>query len=176
MFGDTRGRTFWPPPTGRSLLPLNFMVDSGNRPRIINKRHATWGRFGFGVIVSILNRTQADRLDFHIFDAAYVDRLTRGDPDTELHFSSYSDVCSLQTEGAQNCAASGRGCAPGDVPACAADPAPGNGVTQPEAFGAFVSAVCNNVLLETLNKESKHPQIPENAPERPTSGWTWTLR
>jgi len=38
-------------------------------------------------------------------------------------------------------------------------------VTQPEAFGAFVSAVCNNVLLESLNKESKHPQIPENAPE-----------
>jgi RNA polymerase sigma-70 factor (ECF subfamily) len=41
----------------------------------------------------------------------------------------------------------------------------GQGVTQPEAFGAFVSAVCNNVLLETMSKESKHPPIPENAPE-----------
>jgi len=105
-------------------------------------------------------------LDFHIFDAAYVDRLTQGDPDTEVHFSSYFGRLLTSKLRARRIA-----------PQMAEDVRQetflrvlrclrhGQGVTQPEAFGAFVSAVCNNVLLETINKEAKHPAIPENAPE-----------
>ena len=105
-------------------------------------------------------------MDFHIFDAAYVDRLTQGDPDTELHFSSYFGRLLTSKLRVRRIA-----------PQMAEDVRQetflrvlrtlrqGQGVTQPEAFGAFVSAVCNNVLLETITKESKHPAIPENAPE-----------
>lgn len=105
-------------------------------------------------------------MDFHIFDAAYVDRLTQGDPDTELHFSSYFGRLLTSKLRVRRIA-----------PQMAEDVRQetflrvlrslrrGQGVTQPEAFGAFVSAVCNNVLLETINKEAKHPAIPENAPE-----------
>jgi RNA polymerase sigma-70 factor (ECF subfamily) len=105
-------------------------------------------------------------LDFHIFDAAYVLRLTQGDPDTELHFSGYFGKLLTSKLRVRRIA-----------PQMAEDVRQetflrvlrtlrqGQGVTQPEAFGAFVSAVCNNVLLETLGKELKHPQIPENAPD-----------
>jgi len=105
-------------------------------------------------------------LDFHIFDAAYVDRLTQGDPETELHFSGYFEKLLTSKLRVRRIA-----------PQMAEDVRQetflrvlrtlrhGQGVTQPEAFGAFVSAVCNNVLLETFGKESKHPPIPENAPE-----------
>jgi RNA polymerase sigma factor (sigma-70 family) len=41
----------------------------------------------------------------------------------------------------------------------------GSGVSQPERFGAFVNSVCNNVLLELLHKQSKHPLLSEDAPE-----------
>ncbi|MGB9458082.1 MAG: sigma-70 family RNA polymerase sigma factor [Bryobacteraceae bacterium] len=105
-------------------------------------------------------------MEFQIFDAAYVDRLTRGDPDTELHFSSYFGRLLAAKLRVRRIA-----------PQMAEDVRQetflrvlrtlrqGEGVTQPAAFGAFVSAVCNNVLLETINKEARHPAIPENAPE-----------
>ena len=123
--------------------------------------------WGSGVIVYYTGQdTEGPRLDFHIFDAAYVDRLTQGDPGTELHFSSYFERLLTSKLRVRRIA-----------PQMAEDVRQetflrvlrtlrqGQGVTQPEAFGAFVSAVCNNVLLETLTKESKHPAIPENAPE-----------
>src|ERR1019366_4764709 len=113
---------------------------------------------GFGASVHYNDQdTGGSRLDFHIFDAAYVDRLTQGDPDTELHFSSYFGRLLTSKLRVRRIA-----------PQMAEDVRQetflrvlrclrrGQGVTQPEAFGAFVSAVCNNVLLETLNKESKH--------------------
>jgi len=105
-------------------------------------------------------------LDFHVFDAAYVARLTQGDPDTELHFTSYFGRLLTSKLRVRRIA-----------PQMAEDVRQetflrvlrtlrqGHGVTQPEAFGAFVSSVCNNVLLETMNKEAKHPAIPENAAE-----------
>lgn len=105
-------------------------------------------------------------MDFHIFDAAYVARLTQGDPDTELHFTSYFGRLLTSKLRVRHI-----------VPQMAEDVRQetflrvlrtlrqGQGVSQPESFGAFVSSVCNNVLLETMNKESKHPAIPENAPE-----------
>jgi RNA polymerase sigma-70 factor, ECF subfamily len=105
-------------------------------------------------------------VEFQIFDAAYVDRLTQGDPETELHFSSYFGRLLTSKLRVRRI-----------TPQMAEDVRQetflrvlrtlrqGHGVTQPEAFGAFVSAVCNNVLLETFGKESKHPPIPENAPE-----------
>ena len=105
-------------------------------------------------------------MDFHIFDAAYVARLTEGDPATELHFSTYFGRLLTSKLRARRVA-----------PHIAEDVRQetflrvlkslrhGQGVAQPEAFGAFVSAVCNNVLLETMTKAAKHPSLPENAPE-----------
>jgi RNA polymerase sigma-70 factor, ECF subfamily len=105
-------------------------------------------------------------LEFYTFDASYVKRLAEGDPVTEAHFSAYFGkfiamklrsrklwppmVEDVQQETLLRVLRALR---------------QGSGVTQPERFGAFVNSVCNNVVLEFLNKESKHPSAPENAPE-----------
>ncbi|MCC6858107.1 MAG: sigma-70 family RNA polymerase sigma factor [Bryobacterales bacterium] len=42
----------------------------------------------------------------------------------------------------------------------------GSGVEYPERFGAYVSAVCNNVLLEFLRNEGRHDHLEsEDGPE-----------
>jgi RNA polymerase sigma-70 factor (ECF subfamily) len=106
------------------------------------------------------------RLEFYIFDASYVTRLADGDPTIESHFSSYFEkfiVLKLRSRRLS--------------PSLAEDVQQetllrvlralrqGTGVNQPERFGAFVNSVCNNVVLELLNKESRHPSVPENSPE-----------
>ena len=137
------------------------------RPFIGGQRDAATEaeRAGAAVYYTELH-TGGRRLEFQIFDAAYISRLTQGDPDTELHFSSYFGRLLTSKLRVRRIA-----------PQMAEDIRQetflrvlrtlrqGHGVTQPEAFGAFVSAVCNNVLLETLGKEARHPAVPDNAPE-----------
>lgn len=106
------------------------------------------------------------RLEFYIFDAAYVKRLADGDPATESHFSVYFGKFILLKLRARRLS-----------PALAEDVQQetmfrvlkalrqGSGVSQPERFGAFVNSVCNHVVLEFLHKESRHPSVPENSPE-----------
>ena len=106
------------------------------------------------------------RLEFYIFDAAYVKRLAEGDPATESHFSVYFGKFIVLKLRARRLS-----------PSLAEDVQQetmfrvlkalrqGSGVTQPERFGAFVNSVCNNVVLEFLHKESRHPSAPENSPE-----------
>ena len=105
-------------------------------------------------------------MDFHIFDAAYVDRLTRGDPETELHFSSYFGRLLTSKLRARKVAAPiAEDIRQETFLRVLRQLRRGEGVAQPGAFGAFVSAVCNNVLLETIAKEAKHPALPQDAPE-----------
>jgi RNA polymerase sigma-70 factor (ECF subfamily) len=105
-------------------------------------------------------------LEFYIFDASYVKRLAEGDAATESHFSVYFGKFMALKLRARRL-----------LPTMAEDVQQetmfrvlkalrhGSGVTQPERFGAFVNAVCNNVVLEFLHKESRHPAAPEHCPE-----------
>lgn len=88
-------------------------------------------------------------MEFRSFDAEYVRQLAAGDPETETHFHAYfSQFLSLKLRSRRF------------DPDRAADIRQetlfrvlktlrkGNGVAQPERFGAFVNSVCNNVVLE----------------------------
>ena len=106
------------------------------------------------------------RLEFYIFDASYVKRLAEGDPATESHFSVYFGKFIVLKLRAKRLA-----------PFLAEDVQQetlfrvlktlrqGAGVAQPERFGAFVNSVCNNVVLEFLNKEGRHPAAPPSSRE-----------
>jgi RNA polymerase sigma-70 factor (ECF subfamily) len=106
-------------------------------------------------------------MEFRTFDAEYLARLTAADPDTESHFSAYFGKFIFLKMRARRVA-----------PEMAEDVRQetllrvlkalrqGPGVEQPERFGGFVNTVCNNVLLEFLHKQSRHPLVGENAPER----------
>jgi RNA polymerase sigma-70 factor (ECF subfamily) len=100
------------------------------------------------------------------FDREYVRRLSQGDPETERHFVGYfeplllikircrlrsgQDISDLSQEVFLRVIRSIRG---------------GNGVNDPACLGAFVNAVCNNVLLEYFRQHGKLTQIDKDTPE-----------
>lgn len=105
-------------------------------------------------------------MDFHVFDADYVRRLTAGDPATESHFSAYFEkfiflklrsrrvspemIEDVRQETLMRVLKSLR---------------QGAGVTYPERFGAFVNSVVNKTLQELTVKNSKHSQMEEDTPD-----------
>ena len=105
-------------------------------------------------------------VEFCNFDAEYVQRLTGGDPRTESHFSAYFEkflFVKLSARGVSRDVA--EDIRQETLLRVLKTLRQGSGVSQPERFGAFVNAVCNNVLLEFQHKGLKHPQIAADAPE-----------
>lgn len=105
-------------------------------------------------------------VEFHLFDAEYVQRLAQGDPATESHFSAYFEkfiflklrsrrVSPEMTEDVRQ----------ETLLRVLKALRNGSGVAHPERFGAFVNSVCNNVLIELSRKQAKHPQINADGPE-----------
>jgi len=106
-------------------------------------------------------------MQFRAFDREYIEKLTAADPETETEFSSYFGRFLFLKLRARRIA-----------PEMAEDVRQetllrvlkalrrGTGIDQPERFGGFVNTVCNNVLLELLHKQARHPLIEENAPEQ----------
>jgi RNA polymerase sigma-70 factor (ECF subfamily) len=106
-------------------------------------------------------------MEFRAFDADYIQKLTAADPETETHFSAYFGKFIFLKLRARRIS-----------PEMAEDVRQetllrvlkalrqGAGIQQPERFGGFVNTVCNNVLLEFLHKQSRHPLVDEDAPEQ----------
>lgn len=97
----------------------------------------------------VLRFSRRAALNRHPFDVLYLERLRTGDTDTERHFCSYfSDLIRLKVRG--------RGLASWlddirqetfvRVLRTLRSP---DGLRDPGALGAFVNAVCGNVILET---------------------------
>jgi RNA polymerase sigma factor (sigma-70 family) len=105
-------------------------------------------------------------LEFQTFDAAYVRRLTDGDPATESHFSTYFEkYLSMKLRSRQISGAMADDVRQETLYRVLKTLREGPGVSQPERFGAFVNSVCNNVLLEVLHKKKRDGDIPEDPPE-----------
>ena len=101
-----------------------------------------------------------------VFDQDYVNRLTEGDADTETHFTSYFGTLLLIK-------LRGRLRSPQLVEDARQETflrvlhvlRNKGGVQHPERLGAFVNAVCENVLSEFFRAGSRFQQVPENAVE-----------
>jgi len=105
-------------------------------------------------------------LDFHSFDASYVKRLADGDPATESHFSAYfRKFIGLKLRARRLTPSVSDDILQETMFRVLRALRQGAGVSQPERFGAYVNSVCNNVLLEFLNKQKRNPSVPENTPE-----------
>lgn len=105
-------------------------------------------------------------VEFHLFDAEYVRKLTDGDPATESHFSAYFGKFILTKLRARKVSAEmAEDICQETMLRVLKSLRQGAGVSQPERFGAFVNAVSNNVLLEFAHKESRHPPVEEDTPE-----------
>lgn len=105
------------------------------------------------------------------FDEAYLRRLVQGDAETECHFVDYFSLLlraklRLRLRSSQ------------DVEDLRQEVflrvlqvlRRGSGLHSAEKLGAFVNAVCNNVVLEHFRGASRMSQWDENAPNQATSG------
>lgn len=105
-------------------------------------------------------------VDFCVFDALYVQRLAAGDPATEAHFSTYfTKFLTLKLRARRLSLEMAEDVRQETLFRVLKALRQGSGVSDPARFGGFVSAVCNNVMLEFLHREGKHTPAPESAPE-----------
>jgi len=98
-------------------------------------------------------------LDFFAFDKTYVEKLRNGDPATEHHFFAYfgqflriklraRTISSDRVEDLQQ-----------ETFIRVITAVKKDGVHQPERFGAFVNAICRNVLMEHYRNTGKNQQM-----------------
>jgi RNA polymerase sigma-70 factor, ECF subfamily len=118
-------------------------------------------------LVTIIPFRSRSRLKRFGFDAAYLGRLRDGDSETERHFFAYFGELILIKVRARR------------RPYLIAEDVRqetllrvlrtlrSSGLRDPGSLGAFVNSVCNNVLLEQVRAQGRHPQLHEEPPPLP---------
>lgn len=101
-------------------------------------------------------------LERYEFDQGYIDRLIAADAETERHFSRYfGDLLKLKLRARLRSAAQVDDVKQETFVRVLAALKKKGGIASPEALGAFVNSVCNNVLLETYRSSSKVSALDE---------------
>jgi RNA polymerase sigma-70 factor (ECF subfamily) len=98
------------------------------------------------------------------FDAAYVERLTRGDEETERHFTGYfGDLLTLKLRSRLRSPALVEDAKQETFLRVLTTLRRRGGLESAGSLGAFVNSTCNNVLFETYRAETKRRQnVPED--------------
>jgi RNA polymerase sigma-70 factor, ECF subfamily len=88
-------------------------------------------------------------LQFHTFDATYVNKLQEADPRTEEHFVAYfTELINLKLRSRLKSREAIEDVRQETFIRVLAAVRSDGGIRQPERLGAYVNSVCNNVLLE----------------------------
>jgi len=104
-------------------------------------------------------------VDRFSFDAEYVARLRDGDAATQRHFTSYfGDLLRIKLAARVRSAALVDDARQETFLRVLVALGQGK-LHQPERLGAFVNAVCNNVILEMFRAEGRHPPLDNDTPE-----------
>ena len=104
------------------------------------------------------------------FDGEYVQRLIAEDPETERHFTSYfGDLLSLKLRSRLRSAAQVDDARQETFVRVLTALKKKGTLAAPESLGAFVNAVCNNVLLETYRSRGRADQLDDDHDE-PSAG------
>jgi len=106
-----------------------------------------------------------EQLDVTSFDQEYLQRLKDGDSETQRHFTRYfGDLLSIKLRNRVRSSHL--------IEEVRQETflrvlliVRRDGIDHPERLGAFVNAVCNNVVREMFRNESRSTQMPETAPE-----------
>jgi RNA polymerase sigma-70 factor, ECF subfamily len=110
------------------------------------------------------------------FDADYVRRLIAEDPETEQHFTAYfGDLLSLKLRSRLRSAAQVEDARQETFVRVLTALKKKGSLSSAESLGAFVNAVCNNVLLETYRATGRADQLDDEASEpeagEPSAEW-----
>jgi len=111
------------------------------------------------------NMDREEQLDVTSFDQEYLQRLKDGDSETQRHFTRYfGDLLSIKLRNRVRSSHL--------IEEVRQETflrvlliVRRDGIDHPERLGAFVNAVCNNVVREMFRNESRSTQMPETAPE-----------
>ena len=104
--------------------------------------------------------------EFTAFDSEYVGKLAEGDPATESHFGRYfGKFLALKLRSRRLDPTTAEDIVQETLYRVLKTLRQGNGVAQPERFGAFVNAVCNNVVHEASHKKARDGPAGEEMPE-----------
>jgi len=105
-------------------------------------------------------------LTFQSFDAEYVRRLTQGDAGVEEHFASYfGNLLFLKLRARLRSRPLIEDVRQETLMRVLLILRSKDGVVHPERFGAFVNAVCNNVMMEFCRAEGRHDPMDDNQEE-----------
>ncbi|MGH9718790.1 MAG: RNA polymerase sigma factor [Bryobacteraceae bacterium] len=97
---------------------------------------------------------------FHTFDEEYLRRLATGDPIVEDHFSAYfSNLLHLKLRGRVRTSDVVEDIGQETLLRVLLAVRKEGAIQHPERLGAFVNAVCNNVLREHMRRESRGASI-----------------
>jgi len=109
---------------------------------------------------------EARRLQFTAFDAAYLERLQRGDAGTARHFTAYfSELIKLKLRSRLQSKEAIEDVRQETFVRVFALMRTEEGIRHPERLGALVNSVCNLVLLEHYRSHRKSGDPIEEAPE-----------
>jgi len=111
------------------------------------------------------NMDREEQLDVTSFDQEYLQRLKDGDSETQRHFTRYfGELLSIKLRNRVRSSHL--------IEEVRQETflrvlliVRRDGIDHPERLGAFVNAVCNNVVREMFRNESRSTQMPETAPE-----------
>lgn len=110
------------------------------------------------------------RLPRYEFDRAYVARLIAEEPETEQHFTRYfGDLLTLKLRSRLRSASQVEDAKQETFARVLVTLKQKGGIESPEALGAFVNAVCNNVLLETYRSSGRTTALDEETDEPPAA-------
>jgi RNA polymerase sigma-70 factor, ECF subfamily len=99
----------------------------------------------------------------HEFDRGYVERLAAGDPETERHFTRYfGDLLAVKLRGRLRSPEQREDARQETFARVLTSLRKKQGVHAPEALGAFVNSVCNNVLFEMYRSGSRTLPLAED--------------
>jgi RNA polymerase sigma-70 factor, ECF subfamily len=105
------------------------------------------------------------------FDGDYVRRLIAEDPETERHFTEYfGDLLSLKLRSRLRSAAQVEDARQETFVRVLTALKKKGSLATPESLGAFVNAVCNNVLLETYRSTARTTALDEDIDEPEDEG------
>jgi RNA polymerase sigma-70 factor (ECF subfamily) len=106
-------------------------------------------------------------MQFCAFDEDYLERLRQRDPETQKHFAAYfSELIRLKAGKYLHSASAAEDVRQETFARVLAALHNQNGIRQPERLGAFVNAVCNNVLREYHRSACRQVPIDEEAATR----------
>ena len=125
----------------------------------------------FGMLYLRSLRLAGTALEFHAFDATYIENLSAGDPRTQEHFVGYfTELLHLKLRSRLQSPQAIEDVRQETFARVLTGLSRPGALRQPASLGAFVNTVCNNVLFEHYRASSRNRPLDEEDSARLPAG------